>query len=342
MKKERILYFDVIKLLAVIFVFTCHFTRSLEYRGINFDFKVLPDNLFTLYLGSYGVTLFFIISGASLMYVYDEKLVLRDYFKKRFLGIYPLFWALFIVSFFVNFYVNHGYNHDVPKWKILYSIIGIDGTLSWIGPTFYQVGEWFLGVIITLYVLFPLLRICVKKLPLLSFVGFLAVALVIAFLYKGEFPVECIVLTRIPEFMFGMIFVKYIKKVRVFLAIPSAAVLALFAIAYDIGEWNLLVRTYLVGISTFLLLVWIFSNVKNPLVTAISRFISNYNYPIFLIHHVLQLVFLKHFSGMMCYTTDVLILYVCCAVLTIALAVLANNLNKKYILPLFKKAVKLS
>ncbi len=342
MKKERILYFDVMKFLAVIFVFTCHFTRSLEYWGINFDFKVLPDSLLSLYLGSYGVTLFFIISGASLMYVYDEKLELKTYFKKRFLGIYPLFWFLFILSFLLNFYVNRGYDHSIPKWKLLYSLIGIDGTMSWITPTFYQVGEWFLGVIIALYALFPLLRICVRKFPVISYLGFLAVALVIGFLYKGTFPVECIVLTRIPEFMFGMLFVKYIKKVRLLHLIPSAACLVLFAIAYDIGEWNLLVRTYLVGISTFLVLAYLFSSVKNPVITGISQFISNYNYPIFLIHHVLQITFLRHFVGMSYHATDVLILYVSCGALTIVLSIAANKVNKQFILPLFQKILKRS
>lgn len=336
MKKERILYFDVIKFLAVIFVFTCHFTRSLEYWGINFDFKVLPDNLFGLYLGSYGVTLFFIISGASLMYVYDEKCDWKTYFKKRFLGIYPLFWFLFIVSFFVNFYVNLGYNHDVPKWSILYSIIGIDGTMSWIQPTFYQVGEWFLGVIIALYALFPLLRICVRKFPILSFIVSLATALAIGYLYHGTFPVECIVLTRIPEFMFGMLFIKYIRQPGAIPVAISVIILAVLQFAEQTAGWNLLVRTYLIGISTFLILACIFSHVKGKAITSISQFISNYNYPIFLIHHVLQLTFLRHFAGTMCYATDVLVLYASCAILTILLAIVANNINKKYLLPIFQ------
>lgn len=336
MKKERILYFDVIKFLAVIFVFTCHFTRSLEYWGINFDYKILPDNLFTMYLGSYGVTLFFIISGASLMYVYDEKLDLKTYYKKRFLGIYPLFWFLFIVSFLVQFYVYGMYNHEVEKWKIFYSIIGIDGTMSLITPTFYQVGEWFLGVIIALYVVFPLLRLCARKAPVVSYMVILGISLVIGYLYKGTFPVECIFVTRIPEFMFGMLFVKYIKKVHPLLLIPSVGCLAALTLIEPLGRLNLLVRTYVVGISTFLVLVFVFSKVKSRAVTAISSFISNYNYPIFLIHHVLQLLFLKHFAGGMYYATDIWILYISCAALTIVLAIAAGHINKKYLLKWFR------
>lgn len=86
MKKERLLYLDLIKLVAVIMVFTIHFTRTLEYAQINFTTHVLPDTLFGMYLGSYGVTLFFIVSGAVLMYIYgDKEIDLASYYKKDFL-----------------------------------------------------------------------------------------------------------------------------------------------------------------------------------------------------------------------------------------------------------------
>ena len=87
--KKRLYYLDIIKLCALVLVFVCHYTRSLESRGVGFVCKVLPDSIFHLYIGSFGVTLFFIASGASLMYVYQEKLNVKNYFKKRFLGIYP-------------------------------------------------------------------------------------------------------------------------------------------------------------------------------------------------------------------------------------------------------------
>lgn len=58
MKKERLIYLDVIKAIALVFVFSCHFTRSLEANGVGFVCKVLPDQIFDLYIGSFGVTLF--------------------------------------------------------------------------------------------------------------------------------------------------------------------------------------------------------------------------------------------------------------------------------------------
>ena len=136
-QRERILYFDLIKLIAMLCVFVCHFTRSLEAAGVGFDFKILPDTVFSVYLGSFGVTLFFIVSGAALMYVYEEKIDIKTYIIKRLKGIYPLFWLTYLFAFFITFYENAGMNQGIPKARIIYSILGCDGNMLWFGPNFY-------------------------------------------------------------------------------------------------------------------------------------------------------------------------------------------------------------
>lgn len=177
MKRERLLYLDMIKFFAVICVFVCHFTRTLEYYGISFSFKILPDELFSLYTGYVGVTLFFIASGAALMYVYDKECILKTYYKKRFMGIYPMLWITFIFAFCIQFFQYKGYDYTIPKYNIIYSVLGFDALVfaANITKTFYVVGEWFLGVIIILYIIFPLLRKCVLKYPwvflMLAFTG---------------------------------------------------------------------------------------------------------------------------------------------------------------------------
>lgn len=334
MKKERILYFDVIKFIAVILVFTCHFTRTLEYFGINFDFKVLPDSIFSLYSGSLGVTLFFIISGASLMYVYEEQLDIKNFYKKRFLGIYPMFWIAFIISFFSNFYVNRGYDHSIPKWRIIFSILGCDGNAAWYVPTFYQVGEWFLSVIIMLYIIFPLLRKLVNDFAWLTFILVTAIGLFIAFNYTILLPVDCLFINRIPEFVFGMIFIKKIKKVNIYMVIPSLICLIAFSV-FQFPSLNTMVRIYLIGISSFFVLVFLFSHINWNFIKVISSFISKYCYPIFLVHHSFMLIFFRHFIGLTFTATDIVILYFMSALLTILLSYLLTNLTDS-ILSIFK------
>ena len=49
----------------------------------------------------------------------------------------------------------HGNNADIPRWRVIFSVLGLDGYLAPVTVTFYKIGEWFLGVILILYLVFP-------------------------------------------------------------------------------------------------------------------------------------------------------------------------------------------
>ena len=107
--------------------------------------------------GSIGVNLFFLLSGASLTHRWQNRWNLKEYVKGRILAIYPDFWVIFF-SLFVYGEVLHGNNASVPKWKLVFSIIGVDGYMQQFTSTFYKIGEWFLGCLLILYFLFPIFR----------------------------------------------------------------------------------------------------------------------------------------------------------------------------------------
>lgn len=311
MKKERLLYFDAIKFLAVIFVFVCHYARTLEYYQISYNFKILPDNIFSVYTGTVGCVLFFIVSGAALMYVYQEKVNLQNYFLKRFKGIYPMFWSAFIVFFEVQFYnTGGGYCKGVPTWRIVYTFIGFDGLMANFCTTFYTVGEWFLGVLVILYILFPLLRKLVNEFPF----AVLAVSIMIGIITDYTFdnanvPNGVLFWVWIPVFVFGMVFVKCMKKVKGSFLVISMVTLAVFTI-FDLNICHKITRFYFVGISLFLILVYLFDNFRGRLFRGVSGFISKYCYPIFLVHHRMMLIFMKRFIGYQFSIGDVVCLFV--------------------------------
>lgn len=336
MKKERLIYFDIIKFIAVICVFTVHFTRTLEYF-VGFDFKILPDEIFGMYLGAFGVTLFFITSGASLMYVYEEKLNLKEYFKKRFLGIYPLFWLTYIVAFMCNFYVNKGFDQSIPKWRILFSVLGFDGTAAFFDTNFYQVGEWFLSVIILLYLLFPILRICVQKFPAISFAASILVYIIIVQNYSpaNKLPLDCLVFARIPEFMFGMIFIRYMKKVNLKLFVPALAIM-LASLFVDTSKFNSMYVITVVGISSFCVFAYLFYKVKDGIFKKISLFISKYSYAIFLSHHFIMVLVIRHFIYCVMPKSEIIILYAMLWLITLLASMGLVKLNGM-ILNVFKK-----
>ena len=101
MKKQRIFYLDFIRAIAVCLIVLTHFNAIYIYM---WDEVALQKVVFTwkianLYIGDFGVSLFLIISGAALMYTYEEHLDIKEYYKKRFLSIFPMFWFAYFIVF---------------------------------------------------------------------------------------------------------------------------------------------------------------------------------------------------------------------------------------------------
>lgn len=170
--QKRLFYLDVIRVACAILIVIYHFPLSLSGE---------VDILHATVNGSWGMTpvyCFFMVSGAAMMYKYgrEEKLNIPAFYQKRFLHLYPLFWIAYVIGFFAVFWqLCHLY--DIPSWSIIWSVLGIDGWIvNWI-PTFYMVGEWFLGSIIMLYLAFPAVRFFWRKNQQITMgVSFLAAA----------------------------------------------------------------------------------------------------------------------------------------------------------------------
>lgn len=287
-KKPRLFYLDWIRAIAAILIVVTHFNNPyLEPT------RFFVNRPFGIYIGGLGVSLFLIISGAALMYNYGdrESLDLRTFYTKRAKTLYPMFWVAFVVANILLFIRNNGYIF-VPRHKItaIFSLFGMDGYASAFGVgTFYVLGEWFLGFIILFYIVFPLLRVGVNKMPIATLCIVLALyAATVAFFTFYQIPrvpSDILLTTRLPELVFGMIFVKFIKKVPHWLAAISFVILAAQQLTHILKD-NIAVTV--VGIFAFLLLSYIGELVKSfkPL-SACTKFISAYSYPIFLVHHVL-------------------------------------------------------
>ncbi|MEG1945689.1 MAG: acyltransferase [Lachnospiraceae bacterium] len=286
MKRERIFYLDFIRAIAVILILLTHYNAIFLYLNPQqLDKVVVTYKVCNLYIGDFGVALFFIISGAALMYVYESKLELVKFYKKRFISLYPMFWIAWICAFTVRFLLGERMNASIPKVNFLYTILGFDSYVAGIKPTFYIVGEWFLGCIILIYLVFPLLRWGINKRPVWTCGLLILLYLVGVFYYPTSLVKAELLFVRLPEFAFGMLFIKYFKKVKWSVAVISFVILignTLFA-----PPWNTNIQTTYVGICAFLVLVFISNYAKCTVLEKFVQFISKYSYAIFLIHHVL-------------------------------------------------------
>ena len=93
---------------------------------------------------------------------------------------------------------------------MLFSVLGLDGYLcnqGLIPFDFYKLGEWFLGCIIILYLIYPLIRKAVDTFPLPVMI--IAIGLYTACVRMTSEIGSWHFFLRIPEMMMGILFVKY-------------------------------------------------------------------------------------------------------------------------------------
>ncbi len=214
---ERLIYLDFLRILACLCIITVHFNATVSgyANGIFvYNNSVIPNHYFgNLSLGDIGVSFFFMISGASLQYVYPEGCrPLKKYYFKRAMAIYPAFWIAFAAFTTFDFIWSGGLLPDIPLQKLLWSVTGMDGyalTMGWDQAGFYQIGEWYLGCILLIYIIYPLVSKGVNKYPVATLIGMACIyALLIHRIQYIWF------FLRLPEVMLGMIFIKYVKSAK--------------------------------------------------------------------------------------------------------------------------------
>ena len=310
MSKKRLFYLDFVRAIAAISIVITHFNARYLYLNPPMPEKaVITTTVSNIYIGGWGVSLFFIISGAALMYVYGENCDVKKFYKKRFISIYPMFWMAYVVAFLYLFYTNKTIpGEGTPKINMIFSVLGFDGLLAENFAMFYVLGEWFLGAIILLYLIFPILRELVLKKPVLTVIGVLTIYFLIVFFYDGNFNSAKIIFTRLPEIMFGMYFVKWGRKVNWKFAVLSVMILILNSIIKP--EWSVNLQTTYVGIASFIVLVYLSYYLENVVVKKICNTISKYSYSIFLVHHVIIAKMMSTFDLVSISIVDSYVLFV--------------------------------
>lgn len=313
--RERLVYIDLIRVFSCLCILTVHFNAKVS--GFNGTF-VYPNSIIPnfylngrLYLGDIGVSLFFMLSGASLMYTYKES---RIFYRKRALNIYPSFWIAYILATAIDFLDNKTIGTG-SLHLLLPSLAGMDGylcTLGLIGFDFYKIGEWFLGCILLLYLVFPLLRAGFEKHPVIT----ILFSLILHFVFAGKVNNVHFFL-RIPELLFGMIVSKYrLDKKPVWLVLIG--IVAFFiACLFRNSIANL---TFCIAFCMFLfgLLTWLSSWIRNG--KMLFKAIADLTYPAFLVHHWLITKLVKDFPLSTLSRRDVAVLFVIYVIMTMLLA----------------------
>lgn len=279
-------------MIAFLFIIAYHFMIELDLKGV-YDFPadggtVSPN----LHIAELGVSLFFFISGAGLMLSSkDRQFKPVSFYKKHYLRLLAPFWVVWFCYFLFLIATRRCWPFDpiIPKWRILFTVAGMDGYFSaWGRMTFnLGIGEWFLGCLVLIYFLFPLLRHCMLKNKWATIAAATAYFMVFTYLYSFQMPWHLNFFVKIYDFILGMFLAMVIDRfhrscliVTVPIIIASVLPLAVFP---GPEAWFLALLSAAVFITA--------RQFETPMsqcrpLQKVLGLVNAYSYEVFLIHHV--------------------------------------------------------
>lgn len=131
-------------------------------------------------LGIYGVSIFYVLSGLTLYYVYFDKMQpskqeLFLFFKKRIFRIFPLLWLVTLIAIFLS--------RKMPDFGTLFlNLSGLFGFVQW--DKYFSAGVWSIGNELVFYTFFPFFLLFMKKIkPLMILLSLILFGLYLYFAF---------------------------------------------------------------------------------------------------------------------------------------------------------------
>ena len=167
--KNRILMFDVMRIAAIVGIVLAHIWYAL---GITLLYSNLGGwrQTITSSMGGYGVAIFLLVSGCVIEYTYGEKVWgsiskfdFVSFIEKRILRLYPAYWFSILLGllFGYNFLATLTSFNWLEFIKTMTGFVvffNLDFSGGYINPM-----GWFIGVILCLYFLFPMISRFLKN-----------------------------------------------------------------------------------------------------------------------------------------------------------------------------------
>jgi len=335
--KERINSFDLIRLVCAWIVVITHFAYSCIVSPTYISIPALCYHANGLWGEITAVSVFFFISGASLYYNHPEVKLneIPKFYWGRFKGIFPMFYLLWIILYLEKVIQNGGnwLYKGGPK-NFLLTLVGMDGYLGYrFTEDYYIIGEWFLGGLVILYLLYPLMTYVMKK-PALRwlFTVIITIALIVL-AYKNPFqiPVGRNLIVCIFSMWFGMMFIEYrlFLSKTVFAVVFGILFVLLIFVAVPIPN---VLSMLIMSIGIFLVINQIADYVMKPApVGSFVRLTSKLSYPIFLLQHVVMDKILNLFTGKEINALGFILVLILTFAVIYVLAWILDFVNKKIV-----------
>ena len=250
--------------------------------------------------GRIWVAVFLLISGACLARTYAKDFEWKDYFIRRWKAIFPIFYITYLF-FAIEHTVNFGrWWGDIPGYRIIYTVLGIDGYIPFDRPNFFLIGDWFIGAWIACYIVFPVLLWLLKRIPYTTAALLLVGTWFIPYLpFFTSDPFQNL-WTCFTMLYLGMLIAQYPAILTGKTAFWVSTAISFFLIVFQIPFYG-----YLRLFSSIFTGAVLFVSLTNfgriceqhqTMKTALSR-LGPLSYPIFLVQHILIIRVMRNWGG---------------------------------------------
>src|SRR5436189_492995 len=221
---KRLLWIDIAKGLAILFVAYFHFCSTYFQHGVlpTPDWSNLAASVLTILrlvwskvsgLGFHAVGVFIILSGWTLMQSTMRRaesgpLAWGSWCRARFLRLYPMYWVAHLVYLVSPFVARL----EPVDSRIILSLLGLRFIDIQINFYYLNAAWWYFSMLIQFYLIFPLLFWIARKLGRWNFlliasaIGFLArYLMLVVYPQNGMWILGGFAISRLPEFALGMV-----------------------------------------------------------------------------------------------------------------------------------------
>lgn len=300
MKKEREKGYDLIRAISMLGIVIYHYTFNYTEYSIAGNHPQL-SKLLNNDWGSVFVVMFLMLSGATIYLNHSNYENPVKFYYKRWLSIFPAFYLGYIPAFIANSMKMGTIYWGGERKLILLTVFGIDGYLlnPGVNSNYYRIGEWFLGAILFLYLIYPVIRLLfANKVSRIVFTVIMTVLFPLS-IYGEWFDIAPgkNLITVTFQFMIGMYICIYLNHIKSKVGVILSVILMAVTLFVPMNLVSVIPATIMAFAAFCILLNLSGFFMKNTIVEKIIMYFSKNSFGIFLLHHLIIYAYMEQFEG---------------------------------------------